>query len=35
VLTGLLKKIVPADYDHSVYTVSNMQTLEALVSGLT
>jgi [acyl-carrier-protein] S-malonyltransferase len=35
VLAGLLKKILPADYDHKVYNVSNMQTLEALVSGLT
>jgi hypothetical protein len=35
VLSGLLKKIIPADYGHSVYNVSNMQTLEALVSGMT
>ena len=34
VLTGLLKKIVPADYDHSAYTVSDMKTLEGLVAGL-
>lgn len=34
VLTGLLKKIVPGDYDHTVFTVSNMKTLDALVSEL-
>ncbi len=34
VLTGLLKKIIPADYIHSVFNVSNMKTLEALVSDL-
>ncbi len=34
VLSGLLKKIVPADRDHRVYGVSNMKTLEAAVSAL-
>jgi [acyl-carrier-protein] S-malonyltransferase len=34
VLTGLLKKIVPADYDHHVYNASNLKTLDALVSEL-
>jgi [acyl-carrier-protein] S-malonyltransferase len=34
VLTGLLKKIVPQNYDHKVYTVSNMKTLETLISEL-
>lgn len=34
VLTGLLKKIVPPDYDHKVFTVGNMKTLETLISEL-
>lgn len=34
VLAGLLKKIVPADYTHTVLNVSNMNTLEALVAKL-
>jgi [acyl-carrier-protein] S-malonyltransferase len=34
VLTGLLKKIVPQDYDHEVYAVSNMKTLETLIAEL-
>ncbi|MBC2711159.1 MAG: ACP S-malonyltransferase [Desulfosarcina sp.] len=34
VLTGLLKKSVPADYAHTVFNISNMKTLEALVSEL-
>lgn len=34
VLTGLLKKIVPADYAHSVFSVSNMKTLEDLTANL-
>ena len=34
VLAGLLKKIVPSDYDHRVFNASNLKTLEALVSGL-
>ena len=34
VLTGLLKKIVPRDVDYTVYSVSNLKTLEALVSKL-
>ncbi len=34
VLTGLLKKIVPADYAHTVFNVSNLKTLETLVAGL-
>ena len=32
VLAGLLKKIVPSDYDHRVFNASNLKTLEALVS---
>ena len=34
VLTGLLKKIVPPDVDYTVYSVSNLKTLETLVSTL-
>ena len=34
VLTGLLKKIVPQDYVHSVFSVSNMKTLDSLVAGI-
>ncbi len=34
VLTGLLKKIVPADYVHQVFNVHDMKTLEALVAEL-
>jgi [acyl-carrier-protein] S-malonyltransferase len=34
VLTGLLKKIVPADYAHQVFNVHDMRTLEALVAEL-
>jgi len=34
VLAGLLKKILPAEYDHRVYTVSNLKTLDAFVSQL-
>jgi [acyl-carrier-protein] S-malonyltransferase len=34
VLTGLLKKIVPQDYDHSVFAVSNMKSLEKLIAEL-
>ena len=34
VLTGLLKKIVPADDAYRVFNVSNMKTLESLVSEL-
>jgi [acyl-carrier-protein] S-malonyltransferase len=32
VLTGLLKKIIPPEYDHRVFNVGNMKTLDALVS---
>jgi len=32
VLAGLLKKIVPSDYDHRVFNASNLKTLEALAS---
>lgn len=32
VLTGLLKKIIPADYPYAAFTVSNLKTLENLVS---
>ena len=28
VLTGLLKKIVPPDVEYTVYSVSNLKTLE-------
>jgi [acyl-carrier-protein] S-malonyltransferase len=34
VLTGLLKKIVPGDYDHRIFTVGNMKALESMVSEL-
>jgi len=34
VLTGLLKKNVPADYDHTVLAVGNMKTLDTLISAL-
>lgn len=34
VLTGLLKKTIPADYAHTVFNVSNMKTLETLASEL-
>lgn len=34
VLTGLLKKIVPADYDHRVFNANNLKTLEAVTSEL-
>ncbi len=34
VLTGLLKKIVPPDYHHQVFNLSDMKTLDNLVSGL-
>lgn len=34
VLTGLLKKIVPADYAHAVFTVGNLKALEDLASKL-
>jgi [acyl-carrier-protein] S-malonyltransferase len=34
VLTGLLKKIVPSDVEYTVYSVSNLKTLETLVSTL-
>jgi [acyl-carrier-protein] S-malonyltransferase len=34
VLAGLLKKIVPAEYDHRVFNVNDMKTLETLVSAL-
>jgi [acyl-carrier-protein] S-malonyltransferase len=34
VLTGLLKKIVPEDNDHTVFSVGNMKMLESLVSAL-
>jgi [acyl-carrier-protein] S-malonyltransferase len=34
VLTGLLKKIVPPDYDHQVFNVSDMKTLDNLVASL-
>ena len=34
VLAGLLKKILPTEYDHSVCTVSNLKTLDACVSQL-
>lgn len=34
VLTGLLKKNIPADYDHTVFAVSNMKTLDTLISAL-
>jgi [acyl-carrier-protein] S-malonyltransferase len=33
VLAGLLKKIVPAEDDYTVYNVSDMKTLEAFISG--
>ncbi len=32
VLAGLLKKIVPVDYEYSVFNVSDMKSLESLVS---
>ncbi len=32
VLAGLLKKILPKDYDHVVFNVNNMKTLETFVS---
>ena len=32
VLSGLLKKIVPTDYDYAVYGVSDLKTLEAALS---
>jgi [acyl-carrier-protein] S-malonyltransferase len=32
VLAGLLKKIIPVDYDHQVFNVNDMKTLETLVS---
>lgn len=32
VLAGLLKKIVPPEYDHRIYNVGNVKTLDALVS---
>lgn len=35
VLTGLLKKIVPADYTHRTFTVNNLKTMETMVSQLT
>ncbi|MGD9310148.1 MAG: ACP S-malonyltransferase [Desulfosarcina sp.] len=34
VLTGLIKKIIPADYTYRVFNVSDLKTLEALVSAL-
>jgi [acyl-carrier-protein] S-malonyltransferase len=34
VLAGLLKKIVPPEYDYRVFNVSNMKSLDALVSEL-
>ena len=34
VLAGLLKKILPAEYDRQVYTVSNLKTLDACVAQL-
>jgi [acyl-carrier-protein] S-malonyltransferase len=34
VLTGLLKKIVPQDYNHKVFAVSNLKSLETLISEL-
>ncbi len=34
VLTGLLKKIVPGDYEHRTFAVGNMKALEAVVSEL-
>lgn len=34
VLTGLLKKIIPADYPHAAHHVGNLKTLESLVSEL-
>ncbi len=34
VLTGLLKKIVSPDYNHKVFSVSNMETLDTLISEL-
>jgi [acyl-carrier-protein] S-malonyltransferase len=34
VLTGLLKKIIPADYEYTAFNVSNMKTLESLFSEL-
>ena len=34
VLTGLLKKNVPGDYDHAVFSVNNMPTLDRLISAL-
>jgi [acyl-carrier-protein] S-malonyltransferase len=34
VLTGLLKKIVPQEYEHRVFGVSNMKTLDTLISEL-
>ena len=32
VLAGLLKKIVPADYEYNIFNVSDMKSLETLVS---
>jgi [acyl-carrier-protein] S-malonyltransferase len=34
VLTGLLKKIVPEDYEYTVFAVGNMKTLETMISEL-
>ncbi|BBO69987.1 malonyl CoA-acyl carrier protein transacylase [Desulfosarcina alkanivorans] len=34
VLAGLLKKIIPTDYDHRIFNVNNMKTLEAVASEL-
>ncbi len=35
ILTGLLKKIVPKDYPCSIYSVSNMKSLEQFINGIT
>ncbi|BBO83755.1 malonyl CoA-acyl carrier protein transacylase [Desulfosarcina ovata subsp. sediminis] len=34
VLAGLLKKIVPTDYEHRIFNVNNMKTVETLISAL-
>lgn len=34
VLTGLLKKIVPSDYAHDVFGISDLKSLEGLISGI-
>jgi [acyl-carrier-protein] S-malonyltransferase len=35
VLTGMLRKIIPDDYEHEVYNVDSMKGLEAFFKGVT